>query len=744
MAKQLQQETFLIDGLSCASCAGSSQRVLSRLEGVEEAEVSYANKKAQVIFDAQQVSLEQMNQKLEKMGYRMRQDTAAQRAARQAEQKRRFQELQRKLFVGIGLSIPLMLIAMVFPQIPYANYWMLGLTLPVMAWVGQEFFIKAAQQLRAGSSNMDTLVALGTGTAFLFSLFNTFFPSVLEEAGMQPHVYYETAGVLITLILLGRYLEERAKKQTSAAIGALLEEQSPTARRRNEAGEWEEIARENIQEGDLLLVRPSEKIPTDGEVVEGQSSVDEQLLTGESLPREKAVGDSLLGGTVNQQGSLVMQATQVGSTTVLARIVRLVEEAQSSRAPIQNLVDRIAAVFVPVVIGLALLTGLIWYFAGPEPALLNAFVRLVTVLIIACPCALGLATPTAIMVAMGKGAKQGLLLKNAAALETARKVKVLVFDKTGTLTKGKPVVESVYWNPQIDDNDALVKLLVNAEALSEHPLAPAIIQHFEALQRPSSQVELNNFENQAGRGILFEHEGQSYAVGNWRLLREWDLEKQLQEQFSQEQQDFLAKEAQTVVFFMRKGQLLCSMALHDPLKEEAASSLAALRKRGLELHLYSGDREQAVARIAKSLGIQEYRGECLPEDKLQHIRQLQESGQQVAMLGDGTNDAPALGQADLGIAMETGTDLALENAEVTLLKGDIRKVEQLLDLANRTRQTMRQNLFWAFIYNIIGIPIAAGVLYPIWGITLNPMLAGGAMALSSVSVVLNSLRLRQS
>lgn len=734
MKKQLIQantnQTYKIEGMSCASCAASSQRVLSRMKGVEEANVNFANKSAQIMFDPNQVNFRLMQTKLSKLGFNLLEDTEKIRAEQAAKAQVRLKELQTKVIVGGVLSIGLMLLAMIFPDFPYANFIMFAMTIPVIGWIGQEFFVNAGQQLRAGLTNMDTLVALGTGTAFLFSIFNTFFPEILQRQGLEPHVYYETAGVLITLILLGRWLEERAKRSTATSIEQLLQLRPATALVMKN-GKFQKTPLENIQVNDQILVQPGGKIPVDGVVVKGKASVNESMITGEPIPTEKNISDRVIAGTVNQMGILTIQAQSVGSQTMLARIVKMVEQAQGSKAPIQRLVDKIAQVFVPVVIAIALLTfGIWWYFTD----ITQAIVAAITVLIIACPCALGLATPTAIMVGMGLGAKRGILIKNAEALEAMHQMDTIVLDKTGTITEGKPKVTQLEWLQNLDDEERTISDIVALESFSEHPLSDAIIQHFE--QSPRGIHFIKDFENITGRGVRANVREHNYLIGNQSLLINANIPLQ------NTLQQYPRLETATV-WVARNGVPLAAFHIKDTIKATSAKAITDLQALGIEVHMLSGDRKESVQEVADEMKIQHYMASVLPEDKLGYIKNLQKEGKEVAMVGDGINDSPALAQAKVGIAMGQGTDIAIESADVTLLSGDLQQLADAVDLSRKTVATIRQNLFWAFIYNVLGIPIAAGVLFPFTGFLLNPMIAGAAMAFSSVSVVLNSLRLRQ-
>ena len=720
--------------MSCAACAASSQRVLSRMKGVEDVNVNFANKSCAIVYDAEEVTFDAMKTKLSRLGFALLEDTEKTRLETEAKAKARFKELKKKLIVGITLSIPLLIFGMILMNVPYANWIMLALTIPLVFWIGQEFYINAWKQLKVGQANMDTLVAMGTGTAFLFSLVNTFFPQILLNQGVEPHVYYETAGILITLILLGRFLEERAKAQTSEAIKKLLNLQVKTANVIQD-GEIIPTPIDQVRLGDSILIKPGEKIPVDGTIIEGQSAIDESMITGESFPVSKKNGDKVIGATINQNGTFTMKTEKVGSDMLLSQIIKMVQDAQGSKAPIQNLVDKIASVFVPVVVVIATLSALVWYIIGPEPTQVNAIIAFVTVLIIACPCALGLATPTAIMVGVGKGAELGILIKGAASLEAAKDLDTIVFDKTGTLTEGKPKVIKVNNFTDLENdlafaNNSLDNIIYHIEKRSEHPLATAIVTYFQPIVSQNSKpISIDYFENIVGKGIRAKISESEYLIGNATLMQTAFI------------QNIPTTDSQdTIVYIAKNGKLVRSIEIADTIKHEAKAAIQQLKN--YELHLLTGDNQQTAEKVAAEFGLKNIKAEVLPEDKINYIKALQAQGKKVAMIGDGINDSPALAQANVGIAMGTGTDVAIESADITLLKGDLSRISKAIELSKNTNKTIRQNLFWAFIYNIIGIPIAAGILYPFLGFTLNPMIAGAAMAFSSVSVVLNSLRLK--
>jgi Cu+-exporting ATPase len=607
------------------------------------------------------------------------------------------------------------------------------LATPVVLWGGWPFFQRGWASVVNRSTNMFTLIAMGTGVAYLYSVVATLFPGIFPASfrsmGNQPDVYFEAAAAIVTLVLLGQVLELRARSQTSIAIRALLDLSPKMARVIAEDGSERDIPLEQVKAGDMLRVRPGEKVPVDGVVLEGSSAVDESMITGESIPVEKAAGSRVIGATVNGNGSLVIRAERVGSETMLAQIVQLVSQAQRTRAPIQRLADRVAGWFVPAVIAIAVLTFVAWSVFGPEPRFAHAIVNVVAVLIIACPCALGLATPMAIMVGTGRGAHAGVLIKNAEALETMEKVDTIVFDKTGTLTEGKPNVVA-YSDVEV------LRLAASVERLSEHPLAAAIVA--AALQQNLRLSEVSGFEYAAGKGVKGLVEGKRVAAGNYALMTDLGVFGSGRKNI-----DFLpAVPGATEVYLAIDGQYAGHIAIADPVKANAAAALRALKAQGIRLVMLTGDNKTTAQEIARSVGIEDFRAEVLPAHKSEVVAALQKEGRVVAMAGDGINDAPALAQADVGIAMGTGTDVALESAGITLLKGDLEGILRARNLSQATMRNIRQNLFFAFIYNSVGVPIAAGVLYPVFGILLSPIFAAAAMSFSSVSVIANSLRLR--
>ncbi len=733
MSEQITKETYPVQGMTCAACAVSVESTLQRQKGVKEAVVNYANGSVKLAFDEKAVSFKKLQKSVHSAGYQLHEIQS--RATLADEKARALKKTQFEFFTALGFGAVVFVLSMFVGGFPYKNELLLVLSLPVVFWSGRGFFIGAWKQLRHGRTNMDTLIAFGTGSAMLFSIFNTFWPQVLENQGVVAHVYYESAAVIVTFILLGKYLEERAKHSTGKALEKLLDLQVKKVTRLSD-GREESIGLEEVVEGDRLLVKSGDKIPVDGSVRSGSSSVDESMVTGESVPVLKQEDDEVKAGTVNLDGILEIRAEKIGAETLLGRIIQMVTEAQGSKAPIQKLADKIAGVFVPVVLLLAVATFLIWWLLGPESGLTLAFVNTFSVLIIACPCALGLATPTAIMVGIGRGASMGILIKDAVGLEQATRMDTLFVDKTGTISEGKLSVTDFHTFFPEEDNLHLLSILNGIEAKSNHPIAVAVADYLTNSYM-LFPIMVNQFKTIPGEGIEAQLEGELFRVVGDRGLAHTKLSPE-QERVIQG----LREAGKTLVFFLKQNELMAIAGLKDTVKRESLATIKSLKKQGVEVIMLSGDHEAVCARLAYETGIEQYHAGLLPQDKSDIIKQAQDNGKIVAFAGDGINDAPALAQADVGIAMGTGTDVALESATVTLLKGDISKLLQLIRLSRRTVSTMRQNLFWAFIYNIIAIPLAAGVLYPVNGFLLNPMIAGAAMAFSSLSVVLNSLRLR--
>lgn len=732
-----EKKTWAVEGMSCASCAGSVQNIISSGKGVRTARVNYSNNSIFVEYDSKLTGFRELDESLRESGYSLILSDFLYGREREEKEAKRLGLLRRNFIASAILTLPVFVFGMFLMHAPYADWIMMVLTFPVMTIFGREFFIIAWKKARHLEANMDTLVAVGTGSAFLFSIFNTFFPEYLLSRGLQPHVYYEAAAVIVTLILMGRFLEERAKTKTGTSIRKLIGLQPKTARIIHE-GNVKEISVDQVMPGNIILVRPGEKIPVDGTIQEGIAWIDESMITGESMPVEKKTGDKVIGSTINETGSFRFLAEKVGSDTVLARIIRLVQEAQGSKAGIQRLADKFAGIFVPVVIVIAIISFIVWYLTGPEPSLTYAFITFVSVLIIACPCALGLATPTALMVGIGKGADNGILIRDAQSLETAHKLTTVILDKTGTLTWGKPEVTDYYAEEESKHQGFSEALLLEAESRSEHPLGKAITEYLIKKQVKGEPVD--KFTSLTGRGIEFMKESRTFLAGNLRLMT--DKSVIIPEDIKMRAIDH-ENEGKSLVYVSINGIAVVLIAIADKLRDNASASVEAMHKMGLKVHMLTGDNQGTAAVIAQSAGIDKFQANVSPEDKLFYVKKLQAEGHIVAMVGDGINDSPALTQADVGIAMGSGTDIAMESADITLIKGDIEKILFALKLSKATVKTIRQNLFWAFIYNITGIPLAAGVLFPLTGYLLNPMIAGAAMAFSSVSVVTNSLRLKR-
>jgi Cu+-exporting ATPase len=730
-----------VKGMHCAACVGKVERALQKVPGVEKAVANLATERATVWMGGAAPELPALRAAVAAAGYRVPEEITATPAAAardRAEGAAEDRRLRRKVLVGAVLSVPVLLGSMheLFPWAPATlrNPWLLlVLTTPVQFWVGWEFHVAFLKELRHRAASMSTLVSLGTNAAYFFSLAVTLWPHAFMAAGAMP--YYEASAVLMTFLVLGRWLEARARGGTSDAIRRLLELQPRTARVLRAGAECD-LPIAEVAVGDLVRVRPGEQVAVDGEVVEGASTVDESMLTGESLPVTKEPGAPVVGGSVNRTGAFTFRATRIGADTVLARIVRLVEEAQGSKAPIQRLADRVAAIFVPIILAVAALTFLAWWLVGPAPAFFYALTGAVGVLVIACPCAMGLATPTAIMVATGRGAELGVLIRSAETLEALPRVQVVVLDKTGTLTVGKPVVTDVVTAPGASAEE-LIALAAAAEQGSEHPLGEAIVA--EAKGRGVALPPVREFQAIPGQGVAARAADGLILLGNRRLM---DARRVATEALEPRARA-LAQTGKSVVHVAFRGEALGVIAVADVLKPGAREAVAALVARGLDVVMLTGDHRLTAEAIAREAGITRVLAEVLPERKAAEIARLQASGRVVAMVGDGINDAPALARADVGMAMGSGTDVAIEAADVTLMRGDLRGVETALELSRRTIRIVKENLGWAFGYNLLLVPVAAGVLYPVAGILLSPVLAGAAMALSSVSVVLNSLRLKR-
>ena len=741
--------------MTCASCSNFVEKALSRTPGVKSATVNLASEKATVEYLPGQIDRAGLKAAVEQAGYGVYEASPAVAAnvlasddELDARKAAAYQQLKRRFGVAVGLALIIMVLSMLMlwpammsrVSMPILNYVLLALTLPVLLYSGREFYVSAWNGFTHRTASMDTLIAVGTGAAFLYSLAATLLPGWFLQRGLTPEVYYDTTATIIALILLGKVLESRAKSKTSAAIKALMGLQAKTARVVR-GGQEIDVPIEQVLVGDEVVVRPGEKVATDGKILTGSSAVDESMLTGESLPVEKKEGDNVFGATLNKTGSFRFRVSKVGAETMLAQIVKLVEEAQGSRAPIQQLADKVSAVFVPVVVMIAIATFVVWFdFAPAATRLPLALVNFVAVLIIACPCALGLATPTAIMVGTGKGAEYGVLIRNAEALEKAEKVTTVLLDKTGTITRGEPAVTDFV--PTNGDTPAhLLPLLAAVERQSEHPLAEAVVRYADAQVATSGRANLTAtaFQAYEGRGAGATVEGQVILLGNRRLLSENNVVLSSETEQAATQ---LLNEAKTVLYAAIGGNVAALIGVADTVRESSLAAIQDLQADGIEVVMMTGDNQQTAAKVAGQVGITRFFAEVLPADKAGKVKELQAEGRVVAMVGDGINDAPALAQADIGLAMGGGTDVAMEAAGITLMRSDLQGVVTAIDLSRQTMRTIKQNLFFAFVYNTLGIPIAAGLLYPFTGWTLSPMIAAGAMALSSVSVLTNSLRLR--
>tara|TARA_R110001583_G_scaffold106109_3_gene254274 strand:- start:9 stop:2153 length:2145 start_codon:yes stop_codon:yes gene_type:complete len=711
--------------------------VLKHTDGVIDASVNFASSTVLVEYD-KKLSPNQLQNALREVGYDIIIDAENPSEVQQELQQKHYQDIKNRTIWSAILTLPIFVLGMFYMQWESGKWISLVLTFPVLFWFGRNFFINAFKQAKHGKANMDTLVALSTGIAFLFSVFNTFFPDFWLSQGIEPHVYYEAATVIITFISLGKLLEEKAKSNTSSAIKKLMGLQ-PKTLKIIENGEEKEIPISAVQVGQIILVRPGEKIPVDGEVFKGSSYVDESMITGEPVPVEKSKDEKVFAGTVNQKGSFQFTAEKVGGETLLSQIIKMVQEAQGSKAPVQKLVDKIAGIFVPVVLGISIVTFIVWMLIGGDNAFSQALLTSVAVLVIACPCALGLATPTAIMVGIGKGAENNILIKDAESLELGHKVNAVILDKTGTITEGKPLVTDILWKNNLENKNQYKQILLAIEAQSEHPLAEAVVNHFK--DENIEKAEMTSFESITGMGVKAQAEnGSQYYVGNHKLM----IEKNIQIDPSLIQTaESLEEQAKTVIFFGNEKEVLAILAIADKIKETSKKAIATLQERGIEVYMLTGDNNKTASAVAKQVGITNYQGEVMPSEKAAFVEKLQAEGKIVAMVGDGINDSHALAQANVSIAMGKGSDIAMDVAKMTLITSDLQSIPKALELSKRTVLGIRQNLFWAFIYNLIGIPIAAGVLYPVNGFLLDPMIAGMAMAFSSVSVVLNSLRLKQ-
>lgn len=727
------KKTIPVLQMTCASCAISTESIVKFLPGVVSSQVNYAAATLTVEYIPSLVTVNQMRQAVQSIGYDLFIEEGNENSETLEElHQKKYNLLKKKTIGAVFLTLPLVIIAMFFMDIPYANYIMWVLSTPVILGFGKDFFINAWKQTKHGSANMDTLVALSTGVAYIFSVFNTLFPDYWHSKGLHAHVYFESAAVVIAFILLGKLLEENAKGNTSSAIKKLIGLQPKTVNILDTEQNQIALPIEQVEVGMTIIVKPGDKVAVDGIVTQGSSFVDESMLSGEPLAVKKEVNDKVFSGTINQKGSFQFKAEKIGSDTMLAQIIKMVQEAQGSKAPVQKLVDKIAGIFVPIVIGIALLSLIAWIIWGGENGFTQGLLALVTVLVIACPCALGLATPTAIMVGVGKGAEEGILIKDAESLELAKKINAIILDKTGTITKGKPTVTDMIWS---EENNSSKQILLSIEKQSEHPLAEAVVNYLKDI----NTVQIHHIESLTGKGVKANYKDINYLVGNQKLLTENQI---LIDNSFKEQADKWLHEAKTVIWFADDKKALAVLAIADEIKETSIEAIKELQKMGIEVHMLTGDNFNTAKAIAEKTGISSFKGEVLPKDKADFVKELQAQGKIVAMVGDGINDSTALAYANVSIAMGKGSDIAIDVAKMTIISSDLMKISTAIKLSKNTVNTIKQNLFWAFIYNVVGIPIAAGILYPINGFLLNPMIAGAAMALSSISVVGNSLRLK--
>lgn len=729
-----KKEVFPVTGLGCAACAARVNKVLNSCEGVEEANVNYASATALVTFDTDKCTPEALQKAVEEAGYGLITDVENEEEAAETERVKQYRALRRQTVGAVISALPVFVLSMFFMDLRWGQWVTFVLATVTVFVFGHRFFVNTFKQLRHRAVNMDTLVASSTGVAWLFSVFNFFFPDFWLSRGIEPHLYFEAASVIIAFILIGRLLEARAKQKTTGAIRALMGLQPKTVTVLAEDGSEKEVPIQWARPGDTIIVKPGDRVAVDGTVLSGESYVDESMLSGEPVPVFKQPESKVFAGTINQKGAFRFRADKTGNDTMLSQIIRMVQDAQGSKAPVQNLVDRVAAVFVPVIISIAVLVFAAWWIFAPQDGFIHGLLCMITVLIIACPCALGLATPTAIIVGVGKGAKYGILIKDAASLEVARKVDTVVVDKTGTLTEGRPEVVDQCW---ATGAESFRPVLTALESLSEHPLADAVVKAMSGSE--GSVAEIVSFENIPGKGVRGACSGVTYYAGNLDLLRANGI---VPGRELLARSEAWLQEARTVIWFADSSRALAAVAITDRIKPTSVEAVARLGRMGIRTVMLTGDNEASAAAVARAAGITKFRAGVLPQDKAFYVKELQAAGHKVAMAGDGINDSAALAQADLSIAMGGGSDIAIDTAMITILSSDLTKIPEAVRLSQLTIRTIRQNLFWAFIYNIIAVPVAAGILYPVNGFLLNPMIGGAAMALSSVSVVTNSLRLR--
>ena len=732
------KKTFPVTGMTCASCARSVENTLKGQRGIKSAAVNYANASALIEYDPAEANIARLKDTVQSIGYGIIIDETVSTEDIESINLKAYRRLVINTTLAIILSIPLVAIAMLGMHLPYSNYIMWALATPVIGLFGKQFYIGAWKQAKHFSANMDTLVALSTSIAYVFSVFNTIYPQYWTSRGLEAPVYFEASAVVIAFILLGKMLEDKAKTNTSSAIKKLMGLQPKSVFRINTAGDEEIVLMADIQVSDIIAVKPGDKIAVDGIIVTGSSYVDESMISGEAIAVEKRAGSKVFAGTINQKGSFQFRAEKVGAETLLAQIIKKVQEAQGSKAPVQKLADKIAGIFVPVVIVIAIACFILWMTLGGANGLTHGLLSVVTILVIACPCALGLATPTAIIVGVGKGAENGILVKDAESLETLHKINAIVFDKTGTITEGMPEVVDIAWDSNTD-KEQLSSILYSMELQSEHPLAGAVTSFFKELQ--IAKVTVNSFSSITGSGVTALYDRKIYFAGSKKLIESMGIPTP--EALSTKAAEW-ATQSNTIIWLADQFSALAAIAIADKIKLSSHGAVKQLQSMGVEVYMLTGDNERTAYTIAAEAGITQYKAEASPNDKSEFIKALQAQGKIVGMAGDGINDSQALAQADVSIAMGRGTDIAMDVAKITLMSSDLKQIPRAMVLSKKTVKTIKQNLFWAFIYNIIAIPLAAGILYPINGFLLNPMIAGAAMALSSVSVVSNSLRLKWS
>lgn len=725
--------TFPVLGMTCASCSVSVESIVKSEPGVINAAVNFSTGNLTVEYLPNMIDVSKLQKAIQSIGYDLLvEDETNLQPSLENINAQKFHQLKIKTTWAILLSLPVVIVGMFFMEMPYANLIMWLFSTPVVLWFGKDFFINAWKQTKHRSANMNTLVALSTGIAYLFSVFNMLFADFWHLRGLHAHVYFEAASVIIAFVLLGKLLEEKAKGNTSSAIKKLMGLQPKTVVVIQPDGMETQVAIENVKPGDIIIVKPGEKIAVDGIVTSGNSFIDESMLSGEPLPVEKNENEKVFAGTINQKGSFQFKAVKVGRETMLSQIIKMVQDAQGSKAPVQKLVDKIASIFVPIVIGIAILTFFLWLILGGDNGVVQGLLAAITVLVIACPCALGLATPTAIMVGVGVGAEKGILIKDAESLELAKNINAIVLDKTGTITEGRPEVTGIHW---LKNEDKTKNILMSIEKQSEHPLAEAVVTYFEG----TTTTTISKFNSITGKGAKAIFDNETYFVGNKKLLVENNIS--ISDELMS-QADLWGKQSQTVIWFADSKQALSVIAISDKIKTTSVAAIRQMQDMGIELYMLTGDNEATAKAIAQQTGIKHFKAEVLPQHKADFVKELQKQGKVVAMVGDGINDSTALATADVSIAMGRGSDIAMDVAKMTIISSDLTKIPEAIRLSKQTVATIRQNLFWAFIYNLIGIPIAAGILFPINGFLLNPMIAGAAMAMSSVSVVSNSLLLR--